>query len=179
MNDENFLLDTEGGTRRWFTLKLKQIDHKALRDKPEAWFVELYRQAYAIYEADHTAYRFTPEERELMQAENKQHEVTVPGEMEILELLDWNDNPDNWKWIAPSVLKEHLKLNLSAVQIGKALKRIAEVNPLVKISRKTYSKIYFLPRTKSFYTHEEKPDDDIEVLPVVESKEQQIGRAHV
>ena len=159
VNPEQFIKGAEGGSRRWGVIHLtKKIQHDEMRKLPNEWYVQLWRQVYSIFDAipddeKRASYRLSDEERIAQERENRNYEVPLSGEQEILELLDFSSPIEKWRYLNASELKEDFypssALNrFSASQIGKALKRISECDSRVihkKVGNKHY---YLLPHRK-------------------------------
>lgn len=127
-NDSNFLID-ETGNRRFFIIELDQkINHAAL-EKIDRF--QLWKQLQMEIKSNPQAFRLTQDEFEELNKRNSKHNKELPAEREIRDILmDAEEKPNNYDKDIPvtaTYFKEYYNVVLgkySAVQIGKALKRI-------------------------------------------------------
>ena len=147
-NEERFLRDTTGN-RRFAAIKINSINLDSMRKLPKEWFSMLWRQVYECYYLkDVQGFRFTPEERNLIENENRQYREFTQGEREILETLDFNAPKSEWKfraaaWVWDSIFDKSTIIDTR--KIGRALTTIARENK--DVAKRTRHKIgeYLLP----------------------------------
>lgn len=120
VNDDSFLRDTEN--RRFWVCEIKSIDLNGL-DKVN--YLDFWGEVYEIYLQDTQGFRLTPEERELLQKRNKSFKVYSNEEQYILDVLDWEQSREDWKWkTAGQVIDMLGATHLKPVNTGKALNNI-------------------------------------------------------
>lgn len=120
VNDDSFLRDQEN--RRFWVCEIHSIDLSALNLID---FRDFWGEVYEIYLQDKQGFRLTPEERELLQNRNKSFKVYTNEEQYILDVLDWDQSKDDWKWkTAGQVIDMLGATHLKPVNTGKALNNI-------------------------------------------------------
>lgn len=126
VNPKEFLND-ETGSRRWWVIEPKRIDCERLKALPEEWITQLWAQVYTrLYLLDPQGFRLTDAERSRLTADNEQYNKPLPGEVEILDKLEWDSPETQWKWYRTTEIKELLGLrNLTTAQIGRALAKLS------------------------------------------------------
>ncbi len=146
VNPLEFLND-ETGSRRWWVIEPKKIDCDRLKALPEEWFVQLWAQVYTqLYLPDPQGFRLTDSEREKLQADNERYNKPLPGEIEILDKLEWDSPADRWKWYKVTQIRDQLSLKpLSTAQVGKALKKLSDCNERIQVKNAHNNKLYLLP----------------------------------
>ena len=146
-NKEQFLVDTDGGTRRWAVIPVTNIEHKTMRTLSYEWYQQLWAQAYAAFKENPQGFRLSKDEREEMERENISSTDYKPGELEILECLNWRADISDWEWTLPSrKWHEHRVLSkYSAKQLGEALTKIKSYDPRVKSKHANNGNAYLLP----------------------------------
>ena len=151
VNDERFLLDTTGGTRRWAVVRIKKIDHNKLRSLPEEWFIQLWKQVHeTMYLVNPEGYRLTETERIAQEKENKSATVYKAGEQELYECLDWSRPVIQWRWWSASEFIKKTEIrNLTAQKVGKAMKKIAENDERIQYREVNHTGMYLLPPEKN------------------------------
>lgn len=125
VNPKEFLND-ETGSRRWWVIEPKRIDCERLKALSEEWITQLWAQVYTrLYLPDPQGFRLTDAERSRLTADNEQYNKPLPGEVEILDKLEWDSPETQWKWYRTTEIKELLGLrNLTPAQIGRALAKL-------------------------------------------------------
>lgn len=126
VNPEEFLND-ETGNRRFWTVHVGNIDVEHLNRLSKEWVTQLWAQVYEqYYRTDPQGFRLTCEERAALEKSNEQYSKPIPGEIKIMDELDWEQPVAKWKWYRTSELKDALRLyRITPAQIGKALTRIS------------------------------------------------------
>jgi hypothetical protein len=122
VNPGVYLVD-ETGNRRYWTVKAENINLAALRAMPEQDKLQLWAQAYTLYLQDPQGFRLTPEEKRELDRRNLGHMDILPGELEIMEQLDFDAPIDTWQWVRPAQIR--VQGNVTPKQIGCAIARIA------------------------------------------------------
>lgn len=122
VNPKDYLRDNTG-SRRFWTVPVTNIDKKTLFSLPRAWINQLWFQVYSLYCEDHNGFRLTDTEIKELQEANRQYEVTLPFEIEIMEKLDFSLPVEQWEWWKASEVKSVIVGNVSAVQVGKVLSK--------------------------------------------------------
>lgn len=146
VNPEQFLND-ETGSRRWWVIEPKRIDCERLKALPEEWFMQLWAQVYTqLYLKDPQGFRLTEKERAKLQSDNERYNKALPGETEILDKLEWNSPDSRWSWYTVTQVRDLLNLKpLTTVQIGKALKKLSDLNESIQVKNAHNKKLYLLP----------------------------------
>ena len=146
VNSERFL-PANDGSRRWWIVHTGDIDYKTLLNLPPEWFIQMWAQVYqTMYLPNPPGFRLTDSEKITLQADNAKYKRILPGELEVLEKLDFDAEEFFWKWWKTSELRECLKIyNVPVNKLGEALTKISTDYP--KIRTKTVHKIcyYYLP----------------------------------
>lgn len=89
VNPKEFLVD-ETGSRRFWVIEPKRIDLERLRALTPEWVAQLWRQIYEqYYLPDPEGYRLTEDEKAELQRRNRKYNKTIPGEIELMDNLDW------------------------------------------------------------------------------------------
>ena len=146
VNPDQFLID-ETGSRRFWTIHVEHIDVPRLLSLSEDWLKQMWRQVYEeLYLPNPQGFRLTPDERALLESNNKVYEKPLPAEIEILDKLDFTFAESKWFYYKVSSLKELDTLkNYSAAQIGKVLAKLANNDSRIKIKNVHNVKQYLLP----------------------------------
>ncbi len=146
VNPTEFLND-ETGSRRWWVIKPNGIDRERLKALSKDWIKQLWAQVYhEMFLPNPQGFRLTDEEREKLTADNERYSKPLPGEIEILDKLDWEKDLKFWKWYKVSEIRELLCLKpLTAAQVGKALRKIADSDNRVQAKAPRNIKHYLLP----------------------------------
>ena len=146
VNPQEFLND-ETGSRRWWVVEPTKIDCQKLKELPECWFQQMWAQVYTeLYLRNPQGFRLTEEERIKLQADNEKYNKPLPGETEILDKLAWESPVGQWRWYTSTDLRDELLLKpLTPVQIGKALRKLAEKDKRIATKNKSGKNWYYLP----------------------------------
>lgn len=164
VNPEEFLND-ETGSRRFWTIHVGKIDIERLNALTPEWIMQLWAQVYnELYLPDPQGFRLTTTERTTLEKDNEKYSKPMPGELEIMDGLKWDDPEHNWKWRRVMDIKDALRLNLSAAQIGKALARIATCDERIQMKAPKNVKQYYLPRTLTEFDIDRPPLSEVEPL---------------
>ena len=143
VNPEQFLKDITGGSRRWATLRINHIDSEKMRSLSEDWYIQLWVQVYKIFLQDNDGYRLDSKERAFIERENRTASEYLPGELELLNYLDWEADTSRWQYINADQFLLHTKISrVSSAQIGKAIRKIMQYDKRVKEKR---GRLHFLP----------------------------------
>jgi hypothetical protein len=70
-------------------------------------------------------FRLTKEEQFELDRRNAGHSVILPGELEIMEQLDFEAPLDEWQWVRPAQIR--VQSSISPEQIGRAIAKIAKM----------------------------------------------------
>jgi predicted P-loop ATPase len=124
VNPDAFLVD-ETGNRRYWVVKIKNINLAALQAMSEQEKLQLWAQAYSLYLQNPQGFRLTPEERGELDRRNSAHMSVLAGELEIMEQLDFDAPIDTWQWVRPAQIQ--VQGNASPKQIGCAIAKIARM----------------------------------------------------
>ena len=107
----------------------------------------MWAQVYTeLYLPNSQGFRLTEEERTKLQADNEKYNKPLPGETEILDKLAWDSPVCQWDWYTSTDLRDELLLKpLTPVQIGKALRKLAEKDKRIATKNKSGKNWYYLP----------------------------------
>lgn len=147
VNPAEFLVD-ETGSRRFWVIEPKRIDLDRLRALTPEWVAQLWRQIYEqYYLPDPEGYRLTEDEKAELQRRNRKYNKTIPGEIEIMDSLDWEKPISEWKWKKVSDVKNMLYefRFYDSQKIGRVLAKMAVNDPRIKTKNVSNYKYYLLP----------------------------------
>lgn len=151
-NSDSFL--KEDGERRFWVIDVEDIDLMAL---DRVSFESVWAEAMDLYKLlGQHSFRLTPAERNALRQSNKQYQIVTDEEKMLREKLDWSQPRDQWKDFTATAICERIApgRNLSAVKVGRALKRIGyeKDNEEYPIRIKDGITLYSTPsHTKSTY----------------------------
>lgn len=117
VNEADFL--KEAG-RRWWIIPLVDIDLDELKtvDISQVW-----AEAYALWRADHNAFRLSKEESQEVERFSGNFERKTVEEQTILDRMDFEADSSEWGWKSASDIARQLSLP-DPVKVGKALRKI-------------------------------------------------------
>lgn len=121
-NSDSFL--KEDGERRFWVIDVEDIDLQAL---DQVSFESVWAEAMELYKLlGQLSFRLTSAERDTLRQSNKQYQIATDEEKLLIEKLDWDQPREEWKEFTATAICERIApgRNLSAVKIGRALKRI-------------------------------------------------------
>lgn len=145
VNNDRFLIDIEGGSRRWAVIRLTKDFHEELFSLPKNFFAQLYAQAYQAY-IQGEGFRLNDFEKQAQAAENAKVTVPKKGEREICECLDWEADISEWREMSALDIINGANLKgLTAYQIGKAINTIMVKDSRIKKRKLSQSRVYLLP----------------------------------
>lgn len=152
VNPEQFLND-ETGSRRFWVIHVDCIDVERLKGLTEEWLKKMWRQVYeTLYLPNPQGFRLTPEERKSLEARNKSYSKFLPGEIEITDCLNFDQDVTEWVNYRVSSVMNKLQLKgISASQVGKVLAKLAKTDPRIKVTNPQNVKHYLLPRIPDTY----------------------------
>ncbi len=145
VNPDHFLKDNTGSRRFWI-IPVESIDLKLLPYITPDWFKCLWRQVFEqLYLPNKQGFRLTDEEQKQLEQRNAQYYEILPGELELLEYLNWTG--EQWDWYTASDVRERMEIlkRYSPEQIGKALSKIARQDTRINIKKPHNKKQYYLP----------------------------------
>ena len=150
VNPSEYLND-DTGSRRFWTVPVTSIDKKALFGLPRYWVAQVWFQVYFLYLQDPESFRLNDEEMKELQAENREFELPLPYELEIMELLDYSLPVEQWSWWSAAELAQQLPGNADARKVGRALKRIVNRQQRLPFHQKNPRTVhgtqqYYIPR---------------------------------
>ena len=134
-NDAEYLID-ETGNRRFLSITLSEdvvlpIDQIQKLDAKQLW-AQVYKSVLDSELPPSRVFRFTPEEKQMLEEINKRHMKLLKGETEVIDLLAFLKTPDkyNQRYIEYQTVTdfknrhdEYLH-NYSSQQIAKVLKKL-------------------------------------------------------
>ena len=156
VNPKEFLND-ETGSRRFWVIHPNGIDVERIRGLSADWLKQMWRQVYEqLYLPNSQGFRLTKEERATLQAGNGQYEKPLPGEIEIMDRLNFEAPERMWKWRKVSeLLNGACVRGVSAAQAGKVLAKLAKTDSRVQMKNVHNVRQYRLPPlcATDFYHH--------------------------
>ena len=125
VNPKGFLTD-ETGNRRFWTVAINRIDKKKLFSYSQEWYTQFWRQILCEYIDNQKSYLLTPQESDLLNKRNEQHENDVFGEDEFLSMFNITAPKSTWSKRTASEIsnllnKKYQRLNMNASKLGKTL----------------------------------------------------------
>lgn len=147
VNPAEFLRD-DTGSRRWWVIHVNQIDRKRLLELPTEWFEQLWAQVYStLYLKDKNGFRLTDKEQKLLQQENEQYAMPLPGELELRDLLDFDMPEDKWPRLTTTdlMLAMPRTCRITTNQLGRIVHKLAKEDKRVRIMRPKNKVRYYLP----------------------------------
>ena len=147
VNPAEFLRD-DTGSRRWWVIHVNQIDRRRLLDLRPEWFEQLWAQVYStLYLKDKNGFRLTDKEQKLLQQENEQYAMPLPGELELRDLLDFDMPEDNWPRLTTTELMQAMPrtCRITTNQLGRIVHKLAKEDNRVRITRPKNKVRYYLP----------------------------------
>ena len=152
VNPKDFLND-ETGSRRYWVVQPEYIDTETLRSLTTDWLVQLWTQIYyTLFLPDPQGFRLSEEERAELLKANEEFAKPLPGELEILDKLDWQMPVENWSWKRVSSIKDDLDLrSMTAAQVGRALVKVMRMDDRIQVKSPGNVKHYLLPPRRCRY----------------------------
>lgn len=157
VNPATFLID-ETGSRRFWVVR-PQIDVERVLKLDEPWLRQMWTQVYTtMYKENPQGFRLTKEEMDDLQAHNEVYARPLPGEIEILDQLNFAVPDKAWVWTTASRLARETSLKyLSAVQVGRVLSKLSKLDPRIQTKKFHNTTQYLLPPKREYEVY---PDDD-------------------
>ena len=149
VNPDEFLND-ETGTRRFWVVHVGKIDVDRLNSLPREWVMQLWAQVYQqYYLKDVQGFRLTKEERAELECRNAKYSKPLPGELEIMDIFNWETPIAGWQWLRVRDIQNLMKNSrVTPVQIGKAISRIASRDERIQLKTTGNVKQYLLPKVR-------------------------------
>lgn len=151
VNSEQFLRDVTGN-RRYVVIPVSDIDLSFIHNHmTKEYCSQLWRQVYEQYYIRHgkNGFYLTDDERSFSENNNVQSTVMKDGEIELYDLLDWEQPVSYWKWYTNSELLKALELRISATRMGTALSAIMMKDSRVRKEHNKKGNLYLLPPKKN------------------------------
>lgn len=124
LNSERFLRD-DTGNRRFWTVPITHIDTDRLFSLSDDWFRQLWFQVYDTWLGAGTqSYRLSREEQTLLNARNATRMEELPGEEELLEILDPDLPETEWSFASATELARLAGVRMDARRVSKATRNI-------------------------------------------------------
>lgn len=124
LNSERFLRD-DTGNRRFWTVPITHIDTDRLFSLSDDWFRQLWFQVYDTWlEAGTQSYRLTREEQKLLNARNATRMEELPGEEELLEILDPDLPEEQWTFASATELVKLAGVHMDARRFGRVVNNV-------------------------------------------------------
>ena len=157
INNKGRGIDETGGRRFWVVKP--NIDVERVLALEEPWLCQMWTQVYeTLYKPDPQGFRLTKEEMADLQAHNEAYAKPLPGEIEILDQLNFAVPDKDWLWITASRLAKETSLKyLNAIQVGRVLSKLSKLDPRIQMKNIHNTKQYLLPPAREFQYY---PSDD-------------------
>lgn len=124
LNSERFLRD-DTGNRRFWTVPIDHIDTDRLFNLSDDWFRQLWFQVYDVWlEAGTQSYRLSRDEQKLLNARNATRMEELPGEEELLEILDPDLPEEQWTFASATELVKLAGVHMDARRFGRVAKNV-------------------------------------------------------
>ena len=164
VNPKEFLNDDTGSRRFWIVRSEIDLDRVIALDEP--WLRQLWAQVYeTMYLPNPQGFRLTREEQKVLQANNEAFSKPMPGEVDILDKLNFDAPNHQWKWKSVTDITEAIGHGYNSVQISKVLTKLCKLDERVQLKNVHNRKQYLVPpmARSSIYHHTEDFDP---VLPI-------------
>ena len=143
VNPERFLYD-ETGSRRFWVVKVQEVDVESLLSLSKEWLYQLWAQVYQErYLPNPQGFRLTRSEEKQLQEDNLEFLMPMAGEIEMLEALNWDAPIGQWRYIQAGQLKKMID-GVNSSQVGKIVRRIQKRDHRIKIKNAHNHIIQFL-----------------------------------
>lgn len=154
VNPADYLRDT-AGTRRWWTVPIvNKINFAQLQDDPKN-LAQLWAEVYTLWAASPQGFRLSYAEMGELSRRNGAYQVEMPGEDELLALLDFSQPIEGWKFLSATQLKvEQWGFKATAVELGRALTKLASHDERIISKRTKAGRLWLLPTAKDGYLKE-------------------------
>lgn len=150
LNSERFLRD-DTGNRRFWTVPIDRIDTDRLFNLSDDWFRQLWFQVYDTWlEAGTQSYRLSRDEQKLLNARNATGMEELPGEEELLEILDPDLPEEQWTFASATELVKLAGVHMDARRFGRVAKNVIASGqfPGAKQKREKSKRGFWLPIAK-------------------------------
>lgn len=137
------------GNRRFFTIKIKNIDNDRLEKLGNKWIEQLWLQAYYETKDNFQKFRLSPEEKEALNKRNHQFTELSPCEEELTLNMEFSGNIKEI-WTSVEINENLLNGKYSSPIIGKTISKLKNKFPdFIDIKNTNKGKLYTLPIKKS------------------------------
>lgn len=144
VNPKDFLRD-ETGNRRYWVVPVDKIDVEALNALTPEWIQQLWAQVYDFHKDYPGGFRLSEDERERITKRNRAFDKLLPFEQEVRELMDFDMAPDQWQDHSASDVKRRIMGHVSAEQVGRVLRRMADEDERIMARKQKGITRYRLP----------------------------------
>ncbi len=150
LNSEEFLRDVTG-SRRFWTVPLKDIDREKLFHLSENWVKQLWRQVYNEWlEKGKQCFRLSLDERAALEKRNAKHAEQLRGEQELLDILDFSLPEEKWRWVSPAVLAAFSGKATTSRGVGRILTKLQRANSRILKKHGERGKLYKIPLSETY-----------------------------
>lgn len=137
------------GNRRYWVIKVKNINNDKLEELGELWIRQLWLQAYAETKDNFQKFRLNSNETALLNKRNYEFNELSPCEEELTLNMDFSGNTREL-WNSIEINEKLLNNKYSSPIIGKAIAKLKIKFPnLINVKSGNAGKIYTLPIKKS------------------------------
>lgn len=148
VNPSEFLID-ETGNRRYWVVRIKNIDNDKLEKLGSEWIEQLWLQAYYETKDNFQKFRLLPEELEELNKRNHEFTELSPCEEELTLHMNFSGNIKE-TWTSVEINENLLNGRYCSPIIGKAIAKLKNKFPeLINIKCTNGGKLYTLPIKKS------------------------------
>ena len=124
VNTDDFLID-DTGNRRFWVVKVQNIDLNYLFSRKFEWKAQLWAQMYQAFLAKPMGFRLTGQEREELNERNREYVKPLDHEMEIRALFDYSIPEAEWPELATTDICNRLSPRPPANRVGRVLTKLA------------------------------------------------------
>lgn len=123
VNPEDFLTGSTGNRRFW-VIHVDNMNLEKILEITPAWAEQLWAQVFQIWKEEPSGFRLTSEERHRIMASNRKYQSFLPGEEELIGMLDFDLPIEQWQYYPTAQIAGLLTLQVRQTITGQAAGRI-------------------------------------------------------
>lgn len=124
VNTDDFLMD-DTGNRRFWVVKIKQIDLNDLFSRPQDWKLQLWAQMHQAFLQNPVGFRLDKGEREQLDTRNREYTRALDYEMEIRDLFEPDMPLEDWAELTAADVCGRLYPRPPGNRVGRVLAKLA------------------------------------------------------